>query len=57
MIAKGIETFEQMSTLQALGCTLAQGFFLGAPTALDAVEDLFQADFPSATPTPTRLFN
>ena len=57
VIAKGIETFEQMSMLQALGCTLAQGFFLGAPTPLDAVEGLFQADFPSATPTPTRLFN
>ena len=57
VIAKGIETFEQVSTLEALGCTLAQGFFLGAPTPLDAVESLFQADFPSATPTPTRLFN
>jgi diguanylate cyclase (GGDEF)-like protein len=57
VIAKGVETFEQMSTLQGLGCTLAQGFFLGAPTPLDAVEGLFQADFPSATPTPTRLFN
>jgi diguanylate cyclase (GGDEF)-like protein len=56
VIAKGIESYEQMATLQALGCQLAQGFFLGAPTPLDSVEDLFHADFPGS-PTPTRLFN
>jgi len=48
VIAKGVETYEQMTTLQALGCAMAQGFFLGKPTPADAVEGLFHADFPTA---------
>jgi diguanylate cyclase (GGDEF)-like protein len=51
VIATGIETYEQMATLQAMGCTMAQGSFLGKPTATDAVESLFNADFPAAPAT------
>ena len=40
VIAKGIETGEQLAALQAKGCTMAQGLFMGAPTPVDAVEDL-----------------
>ena len=32
VIAKGIETFEQMTTLETMGCTMAQGLFMGKPT-------------------------
>jgi diguanylate cyclase (GGDEF)-like protein len=48
VIAKGIETSEQMTTVQSMGCTMAQGFFLGEPTSADAVEGLFSADFAAA---------
>ncbi len=46
VIATGIETFEQMTTLEGMGCTLAQGSFMGKPTAADAVEGLFNAAAP-----------
>jgi diguanylate cyclase (GGDEF)-like protein len=50
VIATGIETHEQMTTLQALGCTLAQGDLMGKPTPVDAVESLFDTDLPTAAP-------
>jgi EAL domain-containing protein (putative c-di-GMP-specific phosphodiesterase class I) len=53
VIATGIETGEQMATLQALGCTMAQGSFTGRPTPVDAVEGLFDAELPSAYAAPT----
>jgi diguanylate cyclase (GGDEF)-like protein len=55
VIATGIETAEQMASLQALGCTMAQGFLLGKPTPVDAVEGLFVAGFPAAHATSTGL--
>jgi diguanylate cyclase (GGDEF)-like protein len=48
VIATGIETAEQMASLQALGFTMAQGFLLGKPAPVDAVEGLFVAGFPAA---------
>ena len=48
VIATGIETAEQMASVQAVGCTMAQGFLLGKPTPGDAVEGLFVAGFPAA---------
>jgi diguanylate cyclase (GGDEF)-like protein len=48
VIAAGVETGEQMSAIQAMGCTMTQGSFLGGPTPLDAVESLFDADLPAA---------
>jgi diguanylate cyclase (GGDEF)-like protein len=45
VIAKGVESYEQMSALQSMGCTLAQGYFMGDPTPANAVEGLFTADF------------
>ena len=32
VIAKGIETQEQLSRLKAMGCGMAQGYFMGEPT-------------------------
>ena len=55
VIATGIETAEQMDTLQALGCTLAQGSFTGKPTPADDVEGLFDADLPLAHAPPAEL--
>ena len=41
VIAKGIETHEQMSTLHSMGCALAQGPFMGEPAPAKAIEALF----------------
>ncbi|HXD54575.1 MAG TPA: bifunctional diguanylate cyclase/phosphodiesterase [Solirubrobacteraceae bacterium] len=43
VVAKGVETAEQALALKAMGCTMAQGYFLGEPAPSDAVEQLFQA--------------
>jgi diguanylate cyclase (GGDEF)-like protein len=52
VIATGVETQEQMVSLQALGCTIAQGPFIGKPIPLDAVESLLGGGFPVARPAP-----
>ncbi len=48
VIATGIETHEQLGTLQRIGCTMAQGALLGKPTSADAVESLFNSGLPVA---------
>ena len=35
LVAEGIETKEELVTLQSLGCPLGQGFFLGRPALLE----------------------
>jgi diguanylate cyclase (GGDEF)-like protein len=52
VIATGIETDEQMATLQAMGCTMVQGSFTGKPAPADAVEELLDAELPVAQATP-----
>jgi diguanylate cyclase (GGDEF)-like protein len=52
VIANGIEDYAQMAALQAMGCTLAQGPFMGKPTPADAIVTVFDAPFPSAPATP-----
>jgi EAL domain-containing protein (putative c-di-GMP-specific phosphodiesterase class I) len=46
VIAEGIETEDQLIRLMALGCTLGQGFLLGAPQPPDAVEAMLTANQP-----------
>jgi EAL domain-containing protein (putative c-di-GMP-specific phosphodiesterase class I) len=52
VIATGVETPEQMASLQAMGCTIAQGPFIGKPIPVDAVESLLGGGFPAARPAP-----
>lgn len=53
VIAKGIETPDQMHELQEKGCRMAQGMFLGAPVPADAVEGLFAAVPAPGVPVPS----
>jgi diguanylate cyclase (GGDEF)-like protein len=55
VIATGIETHEQLSTLQAIGCPMAQGALLGQPTPADAIDGLFNAALPAVSPAPSSL--
>ncbi len=48
VIAKGIETAEQLTSLRAMGCTMAQGYFMGDPVPGDAVAGLLDSNLPTA---------
>jgi diguanylate cyclase (GGDEF)-like protein len=52
VIATGVETAEQMTTLQAMGCTMVQGAFTGKPVAMDAVEALFDPELSAGHAAP-----
>jgi diguanylate cyclase (GGDEF)-like protein/PAS domain S-box-containing protein len=43
-VAEGVETESQVTTLTALGCTAAQGFFFSPPAAADAAHQLLIAE-------------
>ncbi|SQC42668.1 diguanylate cyclase/cyclic diguanylate phosphodiesterase [Klebsiella pneumoniae] len=34
IVAEGVETEEQLASLQALGCDLVQGYLIGKPSPL-----------------------
>jgi diguanylate cyclase (GGDEF)-like protein len=55
VVATGIDTDEQLATLQAMGCTLAQGSLLGKPAPADAVGGLFDSDLPTTDAPSTNL--
>ncbi len=46
VIAEGIETEDQLIRLMGLGCSLGQGFLLGAPEPPQAVEAMLTANLP-----------
>jgi diguanylate cyclase (GGDEF)-like protein len=46
VIAKGIESYEQMSALQGMGCTMAQGALMGKAVPANAIETVFGATLP-----------
>jgi EAL domain-containing protein (putative c-di-GMP-specific phosphodiesterase class I) len=48
VVATGIETHEQMTTLQSIGCTMAQGALLGKAVPVDGVGGLFDVELPVA---------
>jgi diguanylate cyclase (GGDEF)-like protein len=41
IVAEGVETQSQMTTLQQMGCRWAQGSLIGRPAAAEVVQDLF----------------
>ena len=47
VIATGVASYEQLTTLKELGCAMAQGFFLGRPAAADELEELFESRLPT----------
>ncbi len=47
VVAKGVESEEQLDELQAMGCTIAQGPFLGEAVAAEAVAELSGAPVPA----------
>ncbi len=49
VIAKGIETAEQLTMMQEMGCLMAQGAFMGEPAAADGLEKLFDTEMPDAS--------
>jgi diguanylate cyclase (GGDEF)-like protein len=48
VVAKGVETAEQLTNLRAMGCTMAQGYFMGDPASADTVFELFDSALPTA---------
>lgn len=47
VVATGIETYDQIAALQAMGCTMAQGSFMGEPTPANDVKSLFDLQLPT----------
>src|SRR5207245_7787374 len=48
VIAKGVESQDQVDALQSMGCTMAQGFFRGQPVAADGVDGPLAGPAPAA---------
>jgi EAL domain-containing protein (putative c-di-GMP-specific phosphodiesterase class I) len=42
-VAEGVETAEQLDQLRAVGCPLAQGYYLSRPVPKDEMEALLAA--------------
>lgn len=57
VIAKGIETEEQMTRLKVMGCSLAQGYFMGEPTPTSAVEGVLSARSTATAGSSTSLLS
>ncbi|HEY4427773.1 MAG TPA: EAL domain-containing protein [Solirubrobacteraceae bacterium] len=57
VIANGIEDYQQMTTLQVMGCSMAQGPFMGRPTPVDAIATVLDAPFPSAPAAPAASYD
>jgi diguanylate cyclase (GGDEF)-like protein len=57
VVAKGIETYEQLTTLQSMGCGMAQGLFMGKPTAVESLAGVFDVEIPVARPNPESLLD
>ena len=47
VVAEGVETQEQLTMLQGMGCDINQGFFLHRPMPGEAVEKLFEVRVPA----------
>jgi diguanylate cyclase (GGDEF)-like protein len=47
VIAKGIESFEQLSALQGMGCAMAQGTLMGKPVPANGIENVLGVKLPA----------
>jgi diguanylate cyclase (GGDEF)-like protein len=47
VIAKGIESFEQLSALQSMGCAMAQGALMGKPVPANGIENVLGVKLPA----------
>jgi diguanylate cyclase (GGDEF)-like protein len=55
VIAKGIESFEQLSALQGMGCAMAQGTLMGKPVPANGIDTVLGVKLPAMrrdTPEP-----
>jgi EAL domain-containing protein (putative c-di-GMP-specific phosphodiesterase class I) len=44
VVAEGVEDQGQITTLEAMGCKMAQGFLIGRPSPAEAIKDLLHTD-------------
>jgi diguanylate cyclase (GGDEF)-like protein len=44
VVAEGVETAQQLTLLNTLGCDISQGFFLHRPMSIEALEELLRAN-------------
>ncbi len=51
VIAKGVESQEQVWALKEMGCAMAQGYFMGQPAPADSVEELLAVHLPAPAST------
>jgi len=51
VIAKGVESQEELWALKEMGCAMAQGYFLAEPAPAESVEQLFAISIPAAVST------
>jgi len=50
VIAKGIESFEQLSALQGMGCAMAQGTLMGKPVPANGIDTVLGVKLPAMRP-------
>jgi len=50
--ASGVESYEQLASVQAAGCAMAEGLLMGGPSPADEAERLFELPFPSLATGP-----
>ncbi len=47
VVAKGIESFEQLSALQGMGCAMAQGTLMGKPVPANGIDTVLSVKLPA----------
>jgi len=50
VIAKGIESFEQLSALQGMGCAMAQGTLMGKAVPANGIDNVLDVKLPAMRP-------
>jgi diguanylate cyclase (GGDEF)-like protein len=50
VIAKGIESYDQVAALRTMGCTMAQGVLMGKAVPANAIDTVFGTNLPTVHP-------